>query len=538
MHLNASSSANSLQSSKGGDVTSNTELRHLPLWALNALGRILDSSKDMWEQFAAVIPNLDRDGEPLLSYDNIRILENQWNQPSSSAGIAVLRHWSHTGRKRPTVGDLLDVFIKIRFLRAADFVSQELLKGESVSDVSHVSKDTFSDTSICTELSSVNISTADVSSHQEVSSLENKEGISCNSQMEGGNSLSFSESENENKESLSQEANNSNNNVQPHHSPVNVKQCPEKKVMEKKEAVHEPSYHQTIPHFRYKDLYIVTRQFNLFPYNQGGSKLGEGAFGEVYLGRFRNGQAAIKRLKGSASKQFEVELKVLTKYKHENLLPLIGYSSDGPAPCLIYEYIENGSLQQHLDWKRSAPRIKPLTWTSRLKIAFGIAKGIVHLHTFTEPPLVHRDIKSANILLDNQLIPKVADFGLARIGESGLSTTITVTHTISGTSVYMAQEAFRGDVSVKLDTYSYGVVLLELLTGLYPYDPSREERDLVSHMQSNCKNIMDMVEKAAGKWDKGKAKEFYRIANTCIEGRKKLRPTLESLIPDLKALQN
>ncbi|CAG2066561.1 unnamed protein product, partial [Timema podura] len=122
-----------------------------------------------------------------------------------------------------------------------------------------------------------------------------------------------------------------------------------------------------------------------------------------------------------------------------------------------------------------------LPWQLRLQIALGTSRGILHLHTAYEKPLIHRDIKSANILLDQDLQPKLGDFGLVRLGSSGQqSQSVAMTTTVFGTSAYMAPEAFRGDVSVKLDTFSFGVVLLELLTGLPPYDEGREGCDLVS----------------------------------------------------------
>lgn len=517
MQSNSTNNRNiTFQSCKGEDITLNTELRHLPFWVHNRLAGLLNSNNDIWKEFASILPNLDKEEEPLLTYDNIRDLEQQWNRPGNSPGNALLKHWYHSGRKRPTVAHLLNAFIKMQFYRAADFVSQELLRGEPISLNHPLLKKTYSETndspsetnSLCDALKNHMIS--------ETQAVSNRNNSDTAQQIQNMPSV---QQELLDKESYSE------------HTVSHFSQNSKQKSDAENISLH------TIPHFKYSDLYSVSKQFSSVPVNEGGSKLGEGAFGEVYLGVFGNGFAAIKRLKAN-TKQFIVELQVLIKYKHKNLLQLLGYSSDGPAPCLIYEYMENGSLQNHLDWKHHTPKVKPIPWKARITLALGIAEGIVHLHTFRNIPLVHRDIKSSNILLDKEMIPKIADFGLARISESGLSTTKTVTHNVSGTSVYMAPEAFRGDVSEKLDTYSYGVVILELLTGLYAYDESREDADLITHLQNNCKDITDMLDEAAGKWDKVKATSLFKIASNCIEEKKKSRPLLKNIIPYLEELQN
>ena len=170
----------------------------------------------------------------------------------------------------------------------------------------------------------------------------------------------------------------------------------------------------------------------------------------------------------------------------------------------------------------------------RIKIAMGTAEGLNHLHTYFEKPYVHRDVKSDNILLDSNLTPKLADFGLARFGSSGtsgLTSSKHMTQNVIGTSVYMAPEAFRGDVSAKLDSFAFGVVLLELLTGLKPYDESRDEPDLLSHIEewieshdlesepSDLKKLLDeRIE-----WQQTIAKELLDISRQTTEQRKKHR---------------
>ncbi|XP_023219240.1 interleukin-1 receptor-associated kinase 4-like [Centruroides sculpturatus] len=329
MHPNFSTNTNlTFQSSKGETISANTELRHLPYWAHNRLVGLLSSNNDVWKEFASMLPNLDKEGEPLLSYDNIRNLELQWNRPGNSPGNALLKHWYHSGRKRPTVAHLLDVFIKMQFYRAADFVSQELLRGEPASSSQPILTQTVSN-----ENDSETNSLCNILKNQQISETQTE----LNNIAQDKNKIQNLPSVHSVENSTDKEIPSKNTVVQ---SPQTSKQ---------KNDSEDLSLH-TIPHFRYRDLYQISKQFTSVPVSCGGSKLGEGAFGEVYLGKFGNGLAAIKRIKTS-TKQFTIELQVLIKYKHKNLLQLLGYSSDGPAPCLVYEYMENGSLQNHLDWK-------------------------------------------------------------------------------------------------------------------------------------------------------------------------------------------
>lgn len=292
----------------------------------------------------------------------------------------------------------------------------------------------------------------------------------------------------------------------------------------------------TIPHISYNILRDATRNFAEKTVLEGGTKLGEGAFGGVFLGFLSqlNQNVAIKKLKDKFSPQFVTELEVLSKFHHENLLPMIGYCINGPTGCLVYKYMEKGSLLDNLSLKSDNTK---LTWKQRVEISIGTAKGINHLHTFQATPFIHRDIKSANILLDKELIPKVGDFGLARTGSSGLSTTKAVTSTAFGTSAYMAPEAFRGDVSVKLDTFSFGVVLLELLTSLSPYDTEREETDLLSYVQENIDEISLLDnDSLVGPWNSVCAEAMFKLAFLCTESRKKNRPTISQILPQLEEL--
>lgn len=284
--------------------------------------------------------------------------------------------------------------------------------------------------------------------------------------------------------------------------------------------------------FCYSELARQTKNFLNERIERGGCKVGEGAYGSVFRALHDGNYIAVKRLNDPVDKQFFTELNVLTKFKHENLLPLLGYSNNGPFCCVVYAFMENGSLQERLACIGSIP---PISWKLRMTIAQGAASGINHLHTFGEQPMIHRDIKSANILLDANFVPKVGDFGLVRIGDSNISTTIAVTKNIFGTSVYMAREAFDGDVSVKLDTFSFGVVLLELLTGLPPYDASREDQDLVTYME-DYDDIIEMLDARAGSWNVCIATRLYDIAKSCLTRRKKFRPTMTEVLKKIEEI--
>ena len=320
------------------------------------------------------------------------------------------------------------------------------------------------------------------------------------------------------------------------------------KTLVTSQLVPSPTLLTTIPHLKYSLLHEYTQGFADCSFDEGGRKLGEGAFGVVYRADIPskylneestdNGdvlrQLAIKKLNFSDDRvdsQFKVEIETMSKCKHPYILSLEGYSCDGPAWCIVYKFMVNGNLQDRLALLRDTP---PLTPLQRLTIAHSVAQGIAYLHTFLVKPLVHRDIKSANILLDSQLSPRVGDFGLLRTGGSGSSTrTMIQTTTVYGTSAYMAPEAFRGDVSVKLDTFSYGVVLLEILTGLPPHDDNREGRDLLSHIEESDDPPSVLCDSKAGDWPQGMPEAFHQLALLCSEEKKK-RPTMVDVVEKWK----
>lgn len=231
-----------------------------------------------------------------------------------------------------------------------------------------------------------------------------------------------------------------------------------------------------IMQINYKELKQASNDFS------DSNIVGNGGFATVYSGNWKGTDVAIKRLKCNLMDQALNELTILNSYRIDNILPIYGISIDGPEACLVYQFMSNGSLEDRLSCKKDTP---PLTWNQRASIGEGVAKGLYYLHTLRDKPLVHGDVKSANVLLDAQFVPKLGDFGLARqvfIGKNPkneLCTHCTVS-SIHGTSVYLPPEYLRHKIlSPAVDVYSYGIVLLEMATGKRAYDGKRLLVDLV-----------------------------------------------------------
>ncbi|XP_057495609.1 lysM domain receptor-like kinase 3 [Actinidia eriantha] len=193
-------------------------------------------------------------------------------------------------------------------------------------------------------------------------------------------------------------------------------------------------------------------------------KIGEGGYGSVYFGVIGEQEVAVKKMRSNKSKEFFAELKVLCKIHHINVVELLGYASGDDHLYLVYEYIQNGSLSDHLH----DPLLKgyqPLSWTVRAQIALDTAKGIEYIHDHTKARYVHRDIKTSNILLDEGPRAKVADFGLAKLVGRANEDDFIATRLV-GTPGYLPPESVKElQVTTKTDVFAFGVVVAELITG-------------------------------------------------------------------------
>ncbi|KAK3153157.1 hypothetical protein QOZ80_2BG0168570 [Eleusine coracana subsp. coracana] len=216
-----------------------------------------------------------------------------------------------------------------------------------------------------------------------------------------------------------------------------------------------------------------------------GNVIGEGGCGVVYRGVLRDNTAvAIKNLhnnRGQAEKDFRMEVATISRVRHKNLVSLLGYCSEGDCRMLVYQYMDNSNLDKWLHHDDS--EISPLTWDIRMRILLGTAKGLAYLHEGLEPKIVHRDIKSSNILLDRHWNSKVSDFGLAKLLCSERSFVIT---RVMGTFGYVAPEyAKTGKLNERSDVYSFGVLVMEIVTGRTPVDYTRpaDEVNLVDWLK-------------------------------------------------------
>ena len=275
----------------------------------------------------------------------------------------------------------------------------------------------------------------------------------------------------------------------------------------------------------------------------GGCKLGMGSFGTVFKGDLKNTTFAIKKLnlqndmqaRSVGLSQFAVEVLTLSKFRHPNLLELVGYSLDPRAPCLVYYYMEKGSLASVLASTEAAH----IPWDIRLRLSDDISKGLVFLHTASDKPLIHRDLKSANVLLTNDYQAKIGDFGLARLG-SDHSNSIVQTNRLQGTMGYISPEAARGNISTKTDVFSYGVLMLELLTNLSAFDPNRGYQNqslvgLIERKLSDHTDSFNVISAQGVKWPTVVAKEFLEISQSCFEDYNN-RPTAPAILQKVSNL--
>ncbi|XP_038685896.1 probable serine/threonine-protein kinase PBL23 [Tripterygium wilfordii] len=290
--------------------------------------------------------------------------------------------------------------------------------------------------------------------------------------------------------------------------------------------------------FTFRELCVSTNNFN------HDNLLGEGGFGRVYKGCLEdtNQVIAVKQLDRNGfqgNREFLVEVMMLSLLHHPNLVNLVGYCADGDQRILAYEYMANGSLEDHL--LDLAPGRKPLDWSTRMKIASGAAKGLEYLHETANPPVIYRDFKASNILLDEEFNPKLSDFGLAKLGPTGDKTHVSTR--VMGTYGYCAPEyASTGQLTTKSDVYSFGVVFLELITGRRVIDNSRptEEHNLVLWSQPLFKDRKKFALMAdpllEGKYPMKSLYQALAVAAMCLQEEASTRPLMSDVVTALEFL--
>ncbi|KAM2933775.1 hypothetical protein FF1_041679 [Malus domestica] len=262
-------------------------------------------------------------------------------------------------------------------------------------------------------------------------------------------------------------------------------------------------------------------------------KIGMGAYGTVYKGNFHHTTAAVKVLhsiENRQTKQFQQELEILSKIRHPHLLLLLGACPD--HSCLVYEYMENGSLEDRLLQKNGTP---PIPWFERFRIAWEVASTLVFLHSTKPKPIIHRDLKPANILLDHNLVSKIGDVGLATMlnSDPSMSSIYSDTGPV-GTLSYIDPEYQRtGIISPQSDVYAFGMVILQLLTA----KPARAITHLVETAVKD-KNLTDVLDPKAGHWPMEETRQLAELGLSCAELRRRDRPDLkEQVVPLLERLK-
>ncbi|CAH1449402.1 unnamed protein product [Lactuca virosa] len=291
--------------------------------------------------------------------------------------------------------------------------------------------------------------------------------------------------------------------------------------------------------FEFPEILLATNNFD------ESLVIGHGGFGKVYKGNVINGSSvvvsAIKRLDSMSSQgasEFWAEVKMLSKLRHCHLVSLFGYCNHDKEMIIIYEYMPNGTLEDHRH-----KLCTHLSWIQRLKICIGTARGLDYLHTGTgvEFGVIHRDVKSSNILLDDNWAAKISDFGLSKIGATNQRSTYVNT-LVKGTFGYLDPNYYTtGRLTRKSDVYSFGVVLLEVLCRKRAVDRNLDEEQwgLVSWAQEsikegNLKNIIDSG--IRGQISQKCLKDFMRITERCLHNNPKQRPTMAEVVVSLDSM--
>ncbi|XP_078447423.1 PTI1-like tyrosine-protein kinase 3 isoform X3 [Wolffia australiana] len=305
-------------------------------------------------------------------------------------------------------------------------------------------------------------------------------------------------------------------------------------------GVHYPPPTIDVPALTLEELKEKTENF--------GSKslIGEGSYGRVYFAKFDDKDAAIKKLDASdaeTNNEFLSQVAMVSKLKHDNFVQLLGYCVEGNLRVLAYEYATMGSLHDILHGRKGVQGSQPgpvLDWMQRVRIAIDAARGLEYLHEKAQPPVIHRDIRSSNILLFEDLKAKIADFNLSNQAPD-MAARLHSTRVL-GTFGYHAPEyAMTGQLTMKSDVYSFGVVLLELLTGRKPVDHTmpRGQQSLVTWAtprlsEDKVKQCVDP--RLKGEYPPKGVAKLAAVAALCVQYESDFRPNMGIIVKALQPL--
>ncbi|CAK1545919.1 unnamed protein product [Leptosia nina] len=559
----------------------NIEIRKLPSGLLCNLINILEINDD-WKKFMSNIPRDIRSEkfEPKYNYEHIQMIEEYSRESCLKCTEILLDEWATSGRVRPTLYDLKSIIDKTQVLyRAADELAEVLnetkphrptdgpaapittditgMLNDSIDcSINHTNIHRLCDQTTRQMLSSnprgtinesnINFSignktTAKIKSDSDLMKFSTTEVKICDDNKTFNDTLSSSNLPDfEAMGHVSSEV-NSPNAYQQSFPNIDISIDIDSAILQDTK----------LKNFAYKELERITHNFSDIvlegPNAFKGGKIGSGGFGDVYVGSHPEyGILAVKKVRSYldikrkpdiAMKAFNAEVKFLSHFRHENILPIFGYSIDGPVPCIVSEYIDGGSLLDKI-------AAKNLSLDQRINIILGTAEGLKYLHTSEAPVqsdrellnlgrdiasdsensttnFVHGDVKTANILLTKECIPKLCDFGIAKQYDQTIITTCPM-----GTSAYMAPEGLHGTITQKIDIFSFGIVLLEILTGLKPIVIMNGEKlnikDFVEeNFRGDISSILDP--KVSGWFNAG---EIYNLAQWCLERNRKDRPSM------------
>ncbi|CAL5340927.1 unnamed protein product [Camellia sinensis] len=284
--------------------------------------------------------------------------------------------------------------------------------------------------------------------------------------------------------------------------------------------------------FTFEELRKYTNNFS------EANSIGSGGYGKVYRGTLPTGQlVAVKRAQHGSMQggiEFKSEIELLSRVHHKNIVSLVGFCFEQDEQMLVYEYIPNGTLRESLLGKSGIR----LDWMRRLRIALGSARGLQYLHELANPTIIHRDVKTNNILLDERLNAKVADFGLSKSKAIGDSEKDHITTQVKGTMGYMDPEYYMtNQLTEKSDVYSFGVVMLELITARQPIEKGKYIVREVKQKMDKTKvgyNLHDVLDTAILGTTLGGLEKFVDLAMRCVEESGAQRPTMGEVVNEIE----